>query len=297
MLECITIPHKEHPVRVADINGERWIVVTDLLKGLGINTKFAGRTIQCIPSTMKRQELIKGNSSGQKAYLLHYKGCKGLLKIYKNHKNADFIDWVEKEVFAADIKAEPVTEAVEVKAEKTTPIKINDTDFDLKSLEKVLADNQQLAATLIEKLARVNTPANKETVNKLDPYEGDKIYYLPAKRSKWRLWINRVVDKLAIKYSNEQGDARIAAGKIWNTLYAHIEQEFNFKVKEMIREFNSTASRRNHIKSRLALVDHNDAWMMSMLKHAYDMAVNAEVSLPNDFELVKVVTPAKRCSA
>ena len=295
MLECITIPHEEHPVRVADINGERWVVMTDLLKGLNINTKLAGRTIRCIPSTMKKQEQIKGNNSGQKAYFLHHKGCKGLLKIYKNHKNAGFVDWAEKEVLTANIK--PVAEVAEVKAEEVTPVKINDTDFDLKSLEKVLADNQQLAATLIEKLAQVNATANNKTVDKLDPYEGDKIYYLPAKRNKWRLWINRVVDKLAIKYSNEQGDARIAAGKIWNALYAHIEQEFNFKVKEMIREFNSTASRRNHIKSRLALVDRNDAWMMSLLKHAYDMAVSAEVSLPNDFELVKVVTPAKRCSA
>ncbi|MBR1696473.1 MAG: hypothetical protein IJ709_14005 [Selenomonas sp.] len=255
MLECITIPHEEHPVRVTDIDGERWVVMTDLLKGLNINTKLAGRTIQCIPSTMKKQEQIKGNSSGQKAYFLLYKGCKGLLKIYKNHKNADFVDWVEKEVLAANIK--PAAETVETKAKEVTPVKINDTDFDLKSLEKVLADNQQLAATLIEKLAQVNTTADNKTVDKLDSYEGDKIYYLPAKRNKWRLWINRVVDKLAIKYSDEQGDARIAAGKIWNALYAHIEQEFDFKVKEMIREFNSTASRRNHIKSRLALVDRN----------------------------------------
>ena len=161
----------------------------------------------------------------------------------------------------------------------------NMIDF-MSQLDKTIEENEKLTNSIIEKLSQIDV---SPSVAKEEPPK-EKVYFLPAKRNERRVWINRIVDKLAIV---QGGDTRMAAGAIWNDMYDHLEKETGVNIRQEIRTHNRTCSFKNQIKSRMSMVCQSEKWMDVMLKRAYDMAINHKIPLPKDFKLVKVIVAAK----
>lgn len=300
MLETKTLEIDEpYKIRAAVIDGSWWLVVKDLLEEIGKNSHNAARFIECIPESFKKKVHVKSFGT---LYLIHEEGCKILVSIY-GVKDNDFIDFL-KSIFSRPIEevAQEEVPAVLPAAESSLPVVSNDEV--LLGLDKVLEENRNIVNDIVNKIKDIQSffspdvrslpSEDEEPAIVPDAMEDYKTYYLPAKRKEWRVWINRVIDKLAIKHGGEQ---KITAGILYDNLYKHVENAFDINIKQLMREANSMSSYKQHSKSRMGLLNKNDHWMMEMLKYVYDMAIAAEVSLPKDFELVKLTVPAQRRSA
>lgn len=301
MLETEIVEYDQpYKIRAAVIDGSWWLVAKDLLEEVGKNSHNAARLIECIPESFKKKIHVKSLGT---LYLIHEKGCRTLITIY-GVKDDGFIGFLD-DVFSHPIKEE----AKEVQEEDAViPVEPSSpamqTADALLILDKTLEENRNIVNDIVKKINDIqsffkssaqNLPSeNEKPVEVPDALEDYKTYYLPAKRKEWRVWINRVIDKLAIKHG---GDQKITAGILYDNLYKHVEHAFDINIKQLMREANSMTNYKQHSKSRMGLLNKNDHWMMEMLKYVYDMAMTAEVSLPKDFELMKVTVPAKRCSA
>lgn len=279
-------------VRSQLIDNKIWVAVVDIIHGFGMHYKDFSRFLYKIPDEFKTKKRI----GDKKMFLVHEVGCQILIERHRA-KNRDFADFMEREVLKV---AEPKEKKVKVSApqEASSVIVPQKTaqERTMEALSMFLDDNQKLMDIITKKIGSICKYAEtKATLPVGMPVnEPEKIYFLPAKRKEWRLWINRIVDKLAIK---DGGEKKIAAAHIWDGLYKHLEKKFDISIKQLMREANSSANYKLRVKSRLGLIDKNDKWMMDMLKHAYDIAVRAEIELPRDFKLVKITDPVERRSA
>ena len=279
-------------VRSQLIDNKIWVAVVDIIHGFGMHYKDFSRFLYKIPDEFKTKKRI----GDKKMFLVHEVGCQILIERHRA-KNRDFADFMEREVLKV---AEPKEKKVKVSApqEASSVIVPQKTaqERTMEVLSMFLDDNQKLMDIITKKIGSICKYAETKATLPVEmpANEPEKIYFLPAKRKEWRLWINRIVDKLAIK---DGGEKKIAAAHIWDGLYKHLEKKFDISIKQLMREANSSANYKLRVKSRLGLIDKNDKWMMDMLKNAYDIAVRAEIELPRDFKLVKITDPVERRSA
>ena len=93
----------------------------------------------------------------------------------------------------------------------------NDLADAINKITDAVKENQMLTDSIVQKLSQIEPVRQEEKKPEPEPPK-EKVYFLPAKKNEQRVWINRIIDKLAIV---QGGDTRMAVHtyKGWLLVY------------------------------------------------------------------------------